>query len=458
MLSSSGRPSVRVPAIAPRLLVAAAVALSLVGPASASVAGADRWPTPPPPPAGTVRPPRPTIPPPPVTSLTFFGRGWGHGVGLSQYGARGRALAGQLAPAILAHYYAGTTLGQKSPSTIVRVLVLSGFVATAAKPATITGRGGTWTIDGISGSWPADARVTFVPAVADGSSWTLRVRSSTGTTLKTATVKTAVIVRPGTTATTLELTSKATTSNVYRGYLRVRLTTTAMVIDHIALDDYLRGVVPAEMPSSWPAEALKAQAIAARSYALYRIHPTTGTYDVYDDTRSQVYRGRKAETSATNASIAATSGTVVLSGTSVANTLYHSSDGGWTENNENVFVGATGAIVAGKVSYLRGSSDRAPNGTSYDATSPYATWKTATYTMAALSGIFAKDSRTNVGTITALDLSQRGVSGRLIRVVLTGSLGTKTVSGNVFVSAFNAGRPAADPQMRGSLVATAAIP
>jgi SpoIID/LytB domain protein len=390
--------------------------------------------------------------------VTFFGRGWGHGVGLSQYGARGRALAGQLAPTILAHYYAGTTLGHKSPSTIVRVLVLTGYVATTAKPATITGRGGTWSIDGISGTWPADARVTFVPAVADGSSWTLKVLSSTGSTLKTATVRTAVIVRPVATATTLELTSKVTTSNVYRGDLRVRLTTTAMVIDHVAVDDYLRGVIPAEMPSSWPAQALRAQAIAARSYALHRIHPTTGTYDLYDDTRSQVYRGRKAETTATNAAVAATSGTVVLSGTSVANTLYHSSDGGWTENNENVFVSATGAIVAGKVSYLRGSSDRAPDGTSYDASSPYATWKTATYTMAALSAILAKDSRTNVGTITTMDLSQRGVSGRLIRVVLTGSLGTKTVSGAVFVSAFNAGRPPTDPQMRGTLVATGPIP
>ena len=276
--------------------------------------------------------------------------------------------------------------------------------------------------------------------------------------LKTAAVKMAVIVRPAATATTLELTSKATTSNVYRGYLRVRLTTTAMVIDHVAVDDYLRGVVPAEMPSSWPAEALKAQAIAARSYALSRIHPTTGTYDLYDDTRSQVYRGRRAETTATNAAVAATSGTVVLSGTSVANTLYHSSDGGWTENNENVFVSSTGAIVAGKVSYLRGSSDRAPDGTSYDASSPRATWTTATFTLAALSAILAKDSRTNVGTVSAMDLSQRGVSGRLIRVVLTGSLGTKTVSGAVFVSAFNAGKPATDPQMRGTLFATSPIP
>jgi len=274
----------------------------------------------------------------------------------------------------------------------------------------------------------------------------------------TATVSTAVIARPASTATYLELSSKASTSNLYRGYLRVRLTTTAMVINHVAVDLYLRGVVPAEMPASWPVEALKAQAIAARSYALYRIHPSTGSFDLYDDTRSQVYRGRRAEASATNAVISATSGRVLLSGTSLVNALYHSADGGWTENNENVFVSSTGSIVAGPVSYLRGSSDRAPDGTSYDAASRYATWSTARYTRAALSSILAQDPRTNVGTLTGLDLSNRGVSGRLIRVVLTGSLGTKTVSGSVFVAAFNAGRPATDPAMRNTLFATAPIP
>jgi stage II sporulation protein D len=267
-----------------------------------------------------------------------------------------------------------------------------------------------------------------------------------------------VIVRPASTTSYLELTSKRTTYNLYRGALRVRLTTTATVYDHVGLDLYLRGVVPVEMPSTWPVEALKAQAIASRSYAVYRLHPTTGSFDVYDDTRSQVYRGRRAETAAGNAAVATTAGTVVISGTAVANTLYHSADGGWTENNENVFVSSSGAIVAGPLAYLRGSSDRAPDGTSYDAASPYATWHTATYTAAALSTIFGKDSRTNVGPIVSVDLSRRGVSGRLISVTLTGGLGTKTVSGSMFIAAFNAGRPSADPPMRNTLFATAPIP
>jgi peptidoglycan hydrolase-like amidase len=121
-------------------------------------------------------------------------------------------------------------------------------------------------------------------------------------------------------------------------------------------------------------------------------------------------------------------------------------------------VSASGAIVAGAVPYLRGSSDRAPDGSSYDKASPYATWKTATYTAAALSAIFATDPRTNAGTISAIDLSRRGVSGRLISVTLTGDLGTKTVSGEVFRTVFNAGRPVTDPSMRSTLFDLAPIP
>jgi stage II sporulation protein D len=393
-----------------------------------------------------------------IGNTTFYGRGYGHGVGMSQYGARGRALAGQLAPEILSHYYAGTALGQRDPTTLARVLVLSGFAASTTKPLTVRGIGGAWSIDGVAGTFPKSARLTLAPTTTGATTWKLTVTSGDGLVLTTAVVTTSLIVRPATTLSYLELTSKPTTYNLYRGYLRIRLTTTATVYDHVALDLYLRGVVPVEMPTTWPAEALNAQAIASRSYAVYRLHPTIGSFDLYDDTRSQVYRGRRAETVEGNSAVAATSGTVLLSGTTVANTLYHSADGGWTENNENVFVSSTGQIVAGPLVYLRGSSDRAPNGSSYDAASPFATWHTATYTAAALSAIFAKDARTNVGAITSIDLSHRGVSGRLISVTLIGALGTKTVSGSVFITAFNAGRPATDPRMRDTLFSTAPIP
>jgi len=230
------------------------------------------------------------------------------------------------------------------------------------------------------------------------------------------------------------------------------------VVNELKLETYLRGVVPVEMPSSWPAAALRAQAIASRSYAACRLRPGVSYYDVTDDTSSQVYRGALGEKATTNAIIAASAGVVLRSGSSIANTLFHSTGGGATENNENVYTSATGKKVAGAVSYLRGSMDRTPTGASYDAASPYATWQTKTYTVAQLSAWFAADPRTDVGTLKALDLRDRGVSGRLISVTLIGSAGSKKVSGNVFRSVFNAGRPAADPMLRSTLFGFAPIP
>jgi stage II sporulation protein D len=240
--------------------------------------------------------------------------------------------------------------------------------------------------------------------------------------------------------------------------LNVYLTTRLRVINVLGLDAYLRGVVPAEMPSSWPVEALKAQAVAARSYAARRLRPGISTFDVYDDTRAQVYLGARGERPTSNAAITATAGAVLRSGSSIANALFHSTGGGATENNEFAFVSPAGAIVAGPVSYLRGSPDRAEDGTPYDAGAPFATWGTAAYTGTELSAIFASDERTNVGAMTALDLTNRGVSGRLIRVTLIGALGSKTVSGDVFRTVFNTWRPAAEPSLRSTLFDTQPIP
>jgi stage II sporulation protein D len=219
-------------------------------------------------------------------------------------------------------------------------------------------------------------------------------------------------------------------------------------------------VVPSEIPASWPVESVKAQAIAARAYAAYHRHPTSGSYDFYNDTRSQMYLGVLAEKAASNSAVSATAGVVVLTTTgTIANTMFFSSDGGWTENNENVFVSSTGAKTAGVYSYLRGVSDRRPDGSSFDSASPYYGWKTATYTLTQLQSWFGADSRTNVGTLVALDLHDRGVSGRLISVTLIGANGTtKKVSGDVFRSVFNAHRPSGDPMMRNTLFSLSPIP
>lgn len=391
-------------------------------------------------------------------STTFFGRGYGHGVGLSQYGARGRAIAGQTATQILAHYFQNTTIGTIAPGSGVRVLVLSAFSATSAAPLTIAGHGGAWSVSGIGPTFPADATLRLTPPTVGAVAWRMTVTDIAGAVVYDAPAPATARVIGLTAATTLQLVSKPTNFDLYRGELRWILSaSTADVINDLPLETYLRGVVPAEMPSSWPTEARLAQAIASRSYAAYRLHPATGTFDVYDDTRSQVYLGAHAESVASDATISATANQVLRSGAAIVNALFHSTGGGATENNENVFVSATGAGTASAVGYLRGSMDRDPTGAPYDAAAPYATWQTATYTIAQLSTIFGADSRTAVGTLVSINLSHRGVSGRLISVTLTGSGGSRTVSGQAFLDVFNANRPSGDLPLRSTLLSLAPI-
>jgi len=395
-------------------------------------------------------------------SVTFYGRGYGHGVGMSQYGAYGRALAGQTYQQILAHYYQGTTLGPSSASQI-RVLVLSGWTATSTAPLKLYGLGATWTFDGIATTFPAGALARLIPTVSGSTvTWRLIVTATDGATLYSAATTGNLRMRPASTATTLRLYSKPSYYDTYRGVLRIMAsstTPTVSAVNEVGLEDYLKGVVGTEMSSSWPSAVLRAQAIASRSYAVRRLHPSTGTYDLFDDTRSQVYHGVKGEHSTSTLAVTGTAGVVLKSGTAVANALYHSAGGGATESNQNVFNAASGAITSSPVSYLQGSMDRAPDGTAYDHYSPYATWHTATYTLGQIQAWFAADSRTNVGTLLAIDLRNRGVGDRLISVTLWGADGTtKTVSGSVFQSIFNAHRPSTDAPLRDTLYDLVPIP
>jgi SpoIID/LytB domain protein len=410
--------------------------------------------------------PSPSATPGPITlpaSITVYGRGYGHGVGLSQYGAKGRAVDGQSAETILAHYYAGTSIATIG-NPQVRVLVLEGFAASSTNPVQVYGRTSTWTIDGVAQAFPVDARLRFIPTMSGTTTtWKVVVNASDGSTLYSAASSSNIRVRAASGAT-LQLWSSPSAYDRFRGVLRLVGRTdgtgTVYVVNELPMESYLKGVVPAEISASWPVEAIKAQTIAARSYAEYRLHPTTGTYDVYDDTRSQMYLGYLAEKSATSAAVGTTAGRVLRSSSGAKVTaLFHSCGGGGTENNENVFVSATGAKIAGVYSYLRGSMDRRPDGTSYDDASPYTTWKTNTYTLAQIQAWFAADSRSNVGTLVAIDLRDRGVSGRLISVTLIGANGTtKKVSGDVFRSIFNAHRPSGDPMMRSTLFDLAPVP
>lgn len=126
----------------------------------------------------------------------------------------------------------------------------------------------------------------------------------------------------------------------HRGSLQVHGTGGRLLLVNVLdLETYLRGVVPAEMPSSWPLEALKAQAVAARTYALHHMQNRSyAVYDVKADTRSQMYTPER-ENPATNAAVAATRGEVLTWAGQAAFTAFHADSGGATEAAETVWGG-----------------------------------------------------------------------------------------------------------------------
>jgi stage II sporulation protein D len=150
--------------------------------------------------------------------------------------------------------------------------------------------------------------------------------------------------------------------NAYRGALVIRSRAGSMsAVNEVTLERYLRGVVPWEMPSHWQPEALKAQAVAARSYALATLEPRR-IFDLYDDDRSQVYGGVRAERPETNRAVGATAGRVLYHGNRIATTYYHSTSGGRTAAVADVWPRVR------PVPYLRGVPDP------HDGLSPYHTW------------------------------------------------------------------------------------
>ncbi|GEM_PF-3514727 len=379
--------------------------------------------------------PTPEPTPDPVARYRFTGRGSDHGVGLSQAGAYGRAEAGQLYPEILAHYYPGTTLEVRpgSADRIVRVLVLDNEPVSAQRPLIVCGVGGPWTIAGSELTFPRQACAAFTP----GTPAEVVVRSETDEELYRG-EGTDVMIEPAGPTTLLRVPARS--EDRLRGSLQVRMMPAkADVIDHLPVDLYLRAVVPREMYTEAHIEALRTQAVAARSYVIHQLKGPEVHWDVHDDSRNQVYGGVGSETARTTLAVTSTIGEVLVYDDRVANAIYHA-QGGWaTEDARNVFTSWTGAVGV-DIPYLRGSPDLDPDGNPYDEGGPYDSWGTDGFTWAELSRITQRDARTDVGPLKDLLLLEknRGVSGRLTRVTLVGTDGTrKTVAGWYFKSVFN---------------------
>ena len=273
--------------------------------------------------------------------LTVDGRGYGHGRGLSQYGAHGAARRGMGYAQILAHYYDGAVLGT-APGAVRRVLV-TGEDADAA----VVNAPGLQVRNEASGAvLDAGGRTDWAHVRVRPDGTTLRVealQASSWVAVWPPVSGPVVLEGPA----TLRLHHPAG-ARTYRGSLRAALSFQAAkplyVVNVVGLDDYVRGVVPAEMPPSWHPEALKSQAVAARSYGLQpcpqpRTYPATALYDVIDTTACQVYTGVGAEAASTNSAVAATGGQVLRYGGNVLRSQFAASNGGWT-------VAAGGAYVA----------------------------------------------------------------------------------------------------------------
>jgi stage II sporulation protein D len=335
-----------------------------------------------------------------ASRLVIRGAGFGHGIGMSQYGAYGLSLKGVPYQQILARYYTGTALAQVASEPEVRVLLQGG-----QRKVTFSGVARL-------GTRPLDPAKTY-NVVRGGSGLVLRE----GTKRLFTTAPPLRVDAPGGGALVLGGVSvPGIRDGRYRGALELRPSARGIsVINALGLESYVRGVVSAESPSAWPAEALKSQAVAARTYAITsRAGSISDGFDQYADTRSQVYKGVAAERASTDAAVAATAGQVVTYAGQPVTTFFFSTSGGHTESIENSFVGSA------PKPWLRGVEDP------FDDLSPKHRWKPQTLTITQatrkLRGLVK-------GQFRRIDVLQRGISPRVVRAQIVGSRGTTNVTG-----------------------------
>jgi stage II sporulation protein D len=199
----------------------------------------------------------------------------------------------------------------------------------------------------------------------------------------------------------------------YRGSIVVTLVDGRLqAVNNLNLEKYLYGVVPGEMSSSWHREALKTQAVAARTYALVS-RKTEGSFDVFADTRSQVYGGIQVEKASTSSAVNATRGKVVLYKGELAWTFYSASSGGRTAAIQQVWPDSK------PVPYLVSVKDP------HDDISPYHDWGPVTFTPKQLAAKLG--SRLPAGLKTLEVKSNRW--GRVQSVIAVGKNGSKEISG-----------------------------
>ena len=336
-----------------------------------------------------------------ATDLVVTGRGWGHGVGMSQWGAYGYARHGWSWQRILAHYYPGTTLGA-APAQQIRVLLGS-----AQPRASIACAGGMRVSD-------RSGRTFSLPAGTYGFGAGLKLPVAHRRVHVSGGHRERVAVVPVNRAMGSPLVFDCPDAplqwngRAYHGLLVVRRAgKTLSIVNSVSLDEYVSGVVGGEMPHNWNLAALEAQAVASRSYALATLKPSR-RFDLFSDSRSQVYGGIGYETAGIDFAVRRTAGRVLLWHGHVATAYFFSTSGGRTADVRDVWPNI------GDVPYLRSVDDP------YDSASPHHAWGPYTFDAAR----FAARLHVPPGSVSV----QRTPSGRVASV----RIGGQTIDGETF--------------------------
>lgn len=190
---------------------------------------------------------------------------------------------------------------------------------------------------------------------------------------------------------------------------------TVSVINTVDMESYISGVLRSEMSPSWHVEALKAQAVVARTYAVSAMGKHTG-YDLCSSTHCQVYKGMKAETARINEAVVATAGQILLWNGQPASVFYHTDSGG--------MVTASSSVWGSSIPYLVPRAEPIPyNG-------PNTNWQ-CTVPMAYISDRLSANGF-SVGTVSMLTPQTRDESGRILNLEITGTMGRVNISGHKF--------------------------
>ena len=373
-----------------------------------------------------------------VPGVTFYGSGFGHSVGMSQYGANGwatgitgLALTGEQ---IVARYYPGTLLQFVDAQRPFNRVLLSApssqgrYVCGdnryfAGSLADLNSSGGIRVLNegannqeiahgGAGQNFQFVARNGIVEVWSNWAPVTL-VYSGPG----------PIVAAPIDATQPLGFIQKGGT---YRGNIRfTNLGGTLRVINVLTYDDYVRGVLPLEMPTSWHAEALKAQAYAARTYSYTAFKGTARDYDVTDDQADQCYGGTRVEVPSSNTAVTATAGRVITYQGASIRAYFASSNGGYTLSDgcwmNNVIRSGNTWVCSGGQPYLAPVPDPADRAVAAPL-NPRASW-TVTFTSDQVRSAVLRCGGPDIGALQAVDLSNQvpPVIGHPISVRVFGS-------------------------------------